>query len=216
MNPLRLVISILFILCCAFSTSAQVNFSSIDEFLKSTLKGEDKLSVEAKGELNGDGLEDWAGVMHRQPADHAPTYQLYVLLRLPQGGYQVAEKSKEEEIPGAGCCWVENLEIRRSSIYIQNNAKTASTMEAATHQFKLYKGAWRLVGLRIYYTDLSPTTPSTIDTEINLLTGAIIEKRQKGDNKPVTVNRRKKFPTYLLKDFDFSNGFGGRGAMQAK
>ena len=207
-SRVRFALSALVIVCCPFSTTAQVDFPSIEAFLKSTLKGEGRLSVEAKGDLNGDGLEDWAGVIHRQPADSSPTYQLYVLLRLRQGGYHAAEKSVEEEIPGAGCCWVESLEIRRSSIYVQNNAKTASTMEAATHQFKLYKGEWRLVGIRIFYTDLSPDAPATIDTDMNLLTGSVMEKRQQGDNRPVIKSRRKKFATYLLKDFDFSNRFG--------
>ncbi len=209
---LRLALSALVILCCPFSVAAQVDFPDIDAFLKSTLKGEDRLSVEAKGDLNGDGLEDWAGVVHRQQADASPTYQLYVLLRLRQGGYHVAEKSIEEEIPGAGCCWVESLEIRRSSIYIQNNAKTVSVMEAVTHQFKLYRGEWRLVGIRIYYTDFSPDAPATIDTDMNLLTGAVIEKTRRGDNKPVARSRRKKFAVYLLEDFDFSTRFGNEQA----
>jgi hypothetical protein len=211
-NHLRLVLPALFILWCPFSTSAQVEFSSIDAFLKSTLKGEDRLSVGAKGDLNGDRLKDWAGVIHRQQVDSSPTYQLYVLLRLRQGSYYVAEKSIEEEIPGAGCCWVENLEIRRSSIYIQNNAKTVSIMEAVTHQFKLYQGGWRLVGIRIHHTDFSPDALATIETDINLLTGSVIEKRREDDNKPVIKNQRKKYATYLLKDFDFSTRFGNEQA----
>ena len=208
MRKLFLALSTLVILWCPSTQVAQVEFSSIDVFLKSTLKGEDRLEAKASGDLNRDGLEDWAGIIHRKNPDSSPTYQLYVLLRLPQGSYRVAEKSKAEEIPGMGCCWVENLEIKRSSIYIQNNAKTASTMEAATHQFKLYQGEWRLVGVKIYLTDISPDAPSTTDTDMNLLTGAVIEKRQKGDNKPLTRNRRQKFSTFMLKDFDFSNGFG--------
>ncbi|HEX8143438.1 MAG TPA: hypothetical protein VF553_12630 [Pyrinomonadaceae bacterium] len=206
MGQLRLVLGALLVLSCAFNTAAQGEFPSVDAFLKATLKGEDRLSAEARGELNGDGLEDWAGVIQRQKSESTATTQLYVLLRTGQGGYRVAEKSKEEQIAGMGCCWVENLEINRSSIYIQNNAKTASTMEAATHQFKLYKGEWRLVGLRIYYTDLS--SDASTETDMNLLTGSVIEKRQQGENRPVTRNRRKRFSTYLLKDFDFSNGFG--------
>ncbi len=213
-SRLRLALSAAVILWCPLSTTAQVDFSSIDAFLKSTLKAEDRLSVEAKGDLNGDRLEDWAGVINRRPADSSATYQLYVLLRLRQGGYHIAEKSIEEEIPGAGCCWVENLEIRRSSIYIQNNAKTVSIMEAVTHQFKLYQGEWRLVGIRIYHTDHSPDNPSTIDTDMNLLTGSVVEKRQKGDNKPVIKSRRQKFATYLLKDFDFSTRFGNEETSQ--
>jgi hypothetical protein len=211
-SHLRLALSALVILWCPLSTTAQVDFSTIDAFLKSTLKAEDRLSIGAKGDLNGDRLEDWAGVIHRQPADSSPTYQLYVLVRLPQGGYHVAAKSIEEEIPGAGCCWVEDLKIRRSSIYIQNNAKTVSIMEAVTHQFKLYKGEWRLVGIRSYYTDHSPDNPSTVDTDMNLLTGSVIEKKQQGDNKPVVKRSRKKYVTYLLKDFDFSIRFGNEQA----
>lgn len=211
---LRHVLPALFILCCPLPAAAQAgvsgvaDFSDVEVFLKFTLKGEDSLSVGARGDLNGDGLEDWAGVVHRQPPDSAPTYQLYVLLRSPRGGFRVAEKSLEEEIPGAGCCWVEDLYIRRSSIYVQNNAKTVSTMEAATRQFKLHQGEWRLVGVRIYFTDHSPDAPATTDTDINLLTGAVRETRQKGDGRPATTRRRRKFPARLLRDFDFSNGFG--------
>jgi hypothetical protein len=206
MRKLCLALSALVILWCPFTTSAQVDFASVDVFLKSTLGGEDRLSLEARGDLNGDGLDDWAGVIERKKSGFSSTSQLYVLLRLPRGGYRVAEKSKEETIAGMGCCWVEDLKISRSSIYIQNNAKTAGTMEAATHQFKLYQGEWRLIGVRIFYLDVS--ADASTETDMNLLTGSVIEKRQKGENKPTTRSRRKRFAARLLKDFDFSNWFG--------
>ena len=44
-------------------------------------------------------------------------------------------------------------------------------MEAAPHQFKLHKGEWRLIGIRIYYTDHSA----------DMSTDAVIEKTRKGD-----------------------------------
>lgn len=201
-----LILSTLIILCFSFSAHAQDNFSSPEAFVKSISTGGAQLSLKARGDLNGDGLADWAGVIRRQRPDESPTYQLYVLLRQRQGGYSLAEKSIEEEIPGMGCCWAEDLRITRSSIYIQNNAKDASTMEAATHQFKLYNGVWRLIGLRIYLVDHSSDVST--ETDMNLLTGAVIEKKQKGENRPTTKRRNKKFATYLLKDFDFSNGFG--------
>lgn len=185
----------------------------MDVFLKSTLKGEDRLYLEARGDLNGDGLEDWAGVLERKKSDSSSTTQLYVLLRLPQGGLRVAEKSKEQKIAGMGCCWVEAVEIRQSSIYIQNNSKTHVTMHAAFHQFKLYQGEWRLIGVRDYYLDHDPgSEDASVETDMNLLTGSVIEKRQEGDNKPVIKSRRKKFATYLLKDFDFSIRFGNEEA----
>lgn len=205
MKHLTFVFSIAFILSCPLPVAAQGDFASIDSFLKSTFRGEDGLNEGARGDLNGDGLADWAGVIHRRPTDDSPTYQLYVLLRLRGGGFHLAEKSIEEEIPGMGCCWVERLEIRRGGLYVQNNAKTASVMEAVTHQFKLHKGEWRLVGIKSYYTDHEASR--TRDTKMNLLTGLVVEKKQKGDRKPVTKTRREKFASYLLKDFDFSIRF---------
>jgi len=210
MRKFSLILLTVVVLWHPCSATAQVDFATIDAFLKATLKGEDRVSFEAKGDLNGDGLEDWAAVINRRQSDSSPTDQLYVLLRRSGGGYHIAEKSKQEEVSGTGCCYVEALEIRGASIYIQDNVKTDGAMEAVTHQFKFYKGKWRLVGIKIYRTDFNPTVPASIDTEVNLLTGSVREKRQKGDNKPVSSSRRKKFATYVLKDFDFSNKFGNQ------
>jgi len=197
---------ILALLWSATTVFAQEEFPSTDAFLKSILNDKTTLSTEARGDLNGDGLEDWSGVIRREKDTFLSTYQLYVLFQQRGGSYRVAQKSTEAEIPGMGCCWVEDLRIARSSIYIQNNAKTAVTMEAATHQFKLYKGQWRLIGVTIYYTDHSSN--STTDTDVNLLTGLVIEKKQRG-KRPQTVTRKsRKFDVRLLKDFDFLNGFG--------
>lgn len=201
-----LIPGILLVLFCCSNATAQVEFTSTDAFLKSILSGEDRLSVDAHGDLNGDGLQDWAAVIHRQKPDSAPTYQLYVLLRHTNAAYRVAEKSLEEEIAGMGCCWVEDLRIARSSIYIQNNAKTAATMEAATHQFKLHNGEWRLVGVKIFYIDHS--TDVSTETDMNLLTGLVIEKKQKGTRRPVTKRSSRKFGRHLLQNFDFFNGYG--------
>ena len=183
-----------------------VEFASVDAFLKQTLTRGTSLSVDAKGDLNGDGLEDWAGVILREKSDVVRTSQLYVLLQQQQGSYRVAEKSLEEQVAGMGCCWTEDLKITRSSIYIQNNAKSAATMEAATHQFKWYKNEWRLVGVKIYY--INHSTDVATETHMNLLTGAVIEKKSRGENKRVTKRRQKAFGRFLLKNFNFFNGFG--------
>ncbi len=202
----RLFSTLVVILLSPFAAPAQSEFTTVDLFLKTVLSGEARLDMKAEGDLNGDALADWTALILREKPGEASTYQLYVLLRLPKGGYRVEEKTNAEPISGMGCCWVEDVRIERSSIYIQSNAKTAATMEAATHQFKLYKGQWRLVGLKVYYRD--HTTDVSTETDMNVLTGAVVEKRQKGDGKPTVRRRRKKFGVYLLKDFDFSNMFG--------
>jgi hypothetical protein len=170
---LRLLLLALIILSLPFTTAAQADFTSVDAFLKSTLKGADRLSLEARGHLNGDGLEDWAGVIERQKSDSSSTSQLYVLLRLRQDGYRIGEKSREAPITGMGCCWVENLEINRSSIYVQSNVKLGSTMEASTYQFKLHQGEWRLIGVRIFKLDVN--SDASIETDMNVLTGSVLE-----------------------------------------
>ena len=48
----------------------------------------------------------------------------------------------------------------------------------------------------------------TTDTDMNLLTGAVIEKKQRGNGKWVVRRSRKKFDISFLKDFDFLNTFG--------
>ena len=205
---LRAVILTTLLFSSCFSTLAQDNFRSVEAFLKATLQKGEQLSTSAKGDLNGDATEDWVGVIHGRPEDGAPTYQLFLLVRSTDGEYRIAAQTEKAEIPGMGCCWLEDLSIRRGSIYIQNNAKTAATMEAATHQFKWHKGEWRLVGVRIYLTDHTPGAESTTDTDMNVLTGQVIDKTQKGGKRPVSTRRTKEFPVAYLRDFDFLNGFG--------
>lgn len=194
------------VLASPLKALAQTEFQTVDLFLKSVLSGEARLDMKAEGDLNGDGLADWTGLIHREKSSGSSTYQLYVLQRLPERGYRVAEQTKEEEIAGMGCCWVEDLRIENGSIYIQSNAKTATTMEAATHQFKFYKGEWRLIGIKIYY--VAHNSDTSIETDMNVLTGAVIEKRQRGERKPTVRRSSKKFTVSLLKDFDFANMFG--------
>ena len=48
----------------------------------------------------------------------------------------------------------------------------------------------------------------SFDTDVNLLTGLVADKEQRRYRKPLTTRRNVKFAVSLLKDYDFSNGFG--------
>lgn len=208
MFKLCLVLSALVVFMVPITTAAQVDFSSIDVFLKAILKNEDELRLEARGDLNGDGLVDWVGVIRRPKSHFTRTYQLYVLLRQRPGGFSVAEKTDSQEMGGMGSVGLEDIKIRRSSIYLYTYAKSVKDLEDVTHQFKLYNGELRLVGIRIHYWDNTPGARATAETQMNFLTGMVIEKRRKGKNKPITKRQNKKFATYLLKDFTFLSNFG--------
>lgn len=102
---MRVIFIVLLLFCSALTAFAQDSFPTTGAFLEATLKEVDQLSAEAKGDLNGDGAEDWVGVLHSKPVDAAPTYQLFVLVRTSDGRYRVAVKTQPAEIPGMGCCW---------------------------------------------------------------------------------------------------------------
>lgn len=185
------------------------SFESVEAFLKSALKSNDRLFDEVKGDLNGDGFEDWAGMIEREKTEIAEnaqtstfkTSQIYILFGQNQRGYRLAAKSKEEKYSEGNGALYEGMEIKNSSLYLTLGNKTYGTHEVTTYQFKLDKANWRLIGVRVFYLVLE--SDKTIETDMNLLTGAIIEKRQTGERKPSVKRRYKKFPVYLFKDFDF-------------
>ena len=182
---------------------------NVEEFLKSTLKAEDRLDVDATGDLNGDRLADWAGVISRKKAPPFVedgmatdrTLQLYVLLQQKQGGYVVAEKSKETGIFGLGGNYVENLEIKRSSLYLQVNG---SARYMSISQFRLDRSEWRLIGSKniTIYSEPDDEVFKNFEKDRNLLTGTVIETRRNGNRKPAVKRYKKKFPRVLLKDLN--------------
>jgi hypothetical protein len=187
-------------------------FRSAEAFVASVPNANAQQTLIAKGDLNGDGLEDLALVLVLQSnaADTSRrTRQLIVLLQTKVGDYEIATASVAAEEVGVGCCWVDDLEIKNQSIYIQNNAKTASTMEAATHQFKLRNGFWQLAGVRIVFLDLGKDPQETTIQDFNTLNGkAIITFQKEGAAARARTLQQKQLKTPLLKNFDFNNGFG--------
>ena len=194
----------------AGSGSGAELFTSIDEFLKKAAPKRGEELPSATGDLNGDGVDDWAGAIPRtKVADDVDTVQVYVLIRQGANGpFRLAATNGEREIGRSGCCWVEHIRIENSSLYVQHNAKTHGTMEAATHQFKMYKDGWRLVGVRVFYLDVGADTSTETDT--NVLTGRVVVTKQKGDKRTGVTTRRKRFSASYLRNYDYEHSFGLR------
>ena len=184
--------------------AANLENRRIDAFLKSVTQAGDTLEFEAKGDLNGDSLSDWTGIIRRKKSppfvenetETDQTIQLYILFRQPDGSYKLAEKSKETGVFGGGMPYIEALDIERGSVMLQLN----STAYASFSRFRFYKNVWRLVGWREVRVDNEKD--SLFEKDRNLLTGAVIEKRQTGERKPVFKRYQKRFPPLLLKNFD--------------
>ena len=184
-------------------------FASVEAFLSATLKSGDRKDLEAQGDLNGDGLADWAGLIERKKdppfrardLETRQTVQLYVLLQQPKGNFVIAARSKESGTFGAGNLYFEDLRIERSNLYLQLNG---GARYRSVSQFRLYRGEWRLVGWEetdiISYPDENPFKSSRRDR--NLLTGNVIDSRQTGDRTRIVKRYRKRFPRVLLRDFN--------------
>jgi len=194
-----------------FSTvnyAAPALFKNESDFIASLSDSNANQSKVVRGDLTGDGLADIA-ILAVSGADLSDRSQrLVVLVQGANGLYHVAASSVQTQLVGAGCCWVEWLEIRRGSIYIQNNAKTACNIETATHQFKLYRGAWRLIGLKIIYYEHCAEPQVTTTQDFNVLTGKAIYTDETEGKKPKVRIRHWPPTVYLLGEYDFFHGFG--------
>lgn len=193
---------------CNSTLAEPRNYETAEEFIKSIPHANRNESLVAEGDLNGDDLKDFAVAVNIKLEGFERYNQLHVLVQEKSGKFSLAISSKKSPVAGMGCCWVESIDIRNGSIFLQNNAKTACDMEAATHQFKLYKNTWRLIGLKISNYQHCED-PQLIEVrDFNILTGKIIKSIQL-DDRPKNYERTEFIPKkFLLKDFDFYNGFG--------
>jgi hypothetical protein len=195
-------------LWCNSTFASPTNYDSAEDFLLSIPHARSDESSLAEGDLNGDSLKDLVIVAKSEPKEFKRYNQLHVLTQDKSGKFTLAISSKKSQITGMGCCWLDSVKIRNGSIYLQNNAKTSCEIEAATHQFKLYKNTWRLIGLKIsnYQHCADPQIMQVRD--INILTGKIIDSKQIDDN-PAKYEYKVFTPgKILLKNYDFFNGFG--------
>jgi hypothetical protein len=189
-NPFLAAVSLALL---SFGTSAdEREYKSVEQFT-STLSPAPVWQV-AEGDLNGDGLSDRAIVTHKPNSDVSP--QIYILLQNTRGGFSLAQQSK----PGGHNGSVE-LEIKNGSLYV--HLESIKCCEQATHQFKLYRGVWRLIGMThlISASSAKPDGgPNFVRGDINLLTGDILF----GDDESGRTRRAKASGQQcLLADYDF-------------
>ena len=189
-----------------FSAISQAADSpALSAFRKTFLTERDAVTFQVAGDLNGDGLSDVALLVMKDRGQL--TQQLYVLLQDPSGGYAVADKSTESPFFAGGCCYVDGMEVRNSSIYVNNFFKDSTGGAGTTiNQFKLYKGAWRLVGMSTFYHP--GDTGDDTRTDMNLLTGSVIVTTQAGVHRRVIKTYKMKTTPHYLRNFDFDASFG--------
>jgi hypothetical protein len=210
MKLCRAVIILIGTLLSGVSLAGPGRFDSVAAFIATIPDSLPDQSITARGDLTGDGLEDAAVVVASGNDPFERSQQLHILISGSSGHLVLAASSQQAPMAGMGCCWVEALDISKGSVYIQNNAKTACDIESATHQFKLYRGIWRLMGLKITDYRRCEEPQLYVSRDTNVLTGRTIHLRQTGERPPRTWATRVSPEVALLSDYDFFNGFGAQ------
>lgn len=206
---IRISIFILSLFCIShIAIGAPAKFKNETEFFATISDfASDRTDIK-KGDLTGDGRPDMVVLLGRGKEFSDRTHQLVILVQEADGLYRLAASSVETVPAGMGCCWVEWLEIKNGSVFIQNNAKTACDIEAATHQFKLHRGKWRLIGLKIVYYKHCDDPQVTTIKDFNLLTGKAIYTNETDGKQTKAISTKNRASVHLLNDYDFYNGFG--------
>jgi hypothetical protein len=139
---------------------------------------------EVQGDLDGDGLPDWAGVVSYVEAD-ATMRRLIILTRTPKGGYALAAQSKPDIQWNSA---VEELEISGKDLFVNFSHGGGEHPYTWVSQVRLYKDQWRVIGTKTTSFDVDDTKSIVEDT--NMLTGNKITSYRDG-KRTFRVERSK-------------------------
>ncbi|WP_369929462.1 hypothetical protein [Xanthomonas sp. NCPPB 2632] len=177
-----------------YASEGKQEYASPDAALKA-IYGTRMLTMrEVQGDLNGDGLTDWAGVVSYVEAD-ATMRRLLILTRTPNGGYTLAAQSKPDVQWDSAA---EELEISGKDLFANFSHGGGDHPFKWVSQVRLYKNQWRIIGTKITSYDVDDTKSIVEDT--NTLTGNKITSYMDG-KRTLRVERSKvSDTTNLLED----------------
>lgn len=190
--------TLVFFLANIGAIAAEREYRSVDEFTRSLPANPERRIVIAEGDLNGDGLNDRA--ILTDDGD-GKTHQLYILLQTREGGFSIAQKAKQN----GGFWQAVYPSIEKGSLFVDIEGMRPTS--GARHQFKLYRGIWRLIGLR--YSSVTGSTEdggvTTSGFDWNVITGEVIYYGE-ADKKN---NKRGKWTAEIcrLENYDFDPVF---------
>lgn len=174
--------------------SASLTYPSPEAALKAIYGSHLINKWEVRGDLDGDGQPDWAGVVAYEEAD-ANRRRLIILTRTKDGGYTVAAQSKPDVQWDSA---VEELEISVKDLFANFSHGGGDHPFKWVSQVRLYKNQWRIIGTKITSYDVDDTKSIVEDT--NTLTGNKITSYMDG-KRTLRVERSKvSDTTNLLED----------------
>lgn len=173
--------------------------------LRADVQAEYEILSSLVGDLNQDGLPDWAGVLKIQRSD-GPYTRIYVLQRAGSG-MAVTGRSKEIAFMDcAGTCGVEMHAAKRGSFFVRQYGAGGWGKVGVMTQFSLRNNRWIAIGQRRTSVDGGLDVEETVD--INLLTGQHVTSKvsggMSGTSSPPTITKgvRRSGKPFSLETFD--------------
>lgn len=197
---------------CLSAQAQTTSFENAEAYVKSVPGVLSNMTKVASGDLAGDGTESLAILIVTQ--SNADLYQqLFVLAKNKAGQFFVVESSQKivcGTIDSKPNCFVDDMYVKDQSFYVKGVLSGQCASMQATHQFKFYKGEWRLIGKKTteYWLRCSSSGDRWQETDVNLLTNSSISSH-KTEQEPLRTYKGKYAPSkYLLKDYPFNIAFG--------
>lgn len=167
-----MTVAVLGFACIAFGPksygsdrASEQEYASPDAALKAIYGDRLLTKREVQGDLDGDGLTDWAGVVSYVEAN-ATMRRLIILARTPNGGYILAAQSKPDVQWDSA---VEELEISGKDLFVNFSHGGGEHPYTWVSQVRLYKDQWRVIGTKTTSFDVDDT--KSIVEDANRLTG---------------------------------------------
>jgi hypothetical protein len=168
---IRLHIALLLVIGCT-ATAMAAGKPEIEQVLLASVEKPFTVLAEATGDINADGIDDWVGlVLTERPPDNFQ--RVLVLTTNATGRLGLTGASLESRYYNdcGGNCWTEIL-IENGNFFISRSTKGGSGNFVEKLQFRRYRNAWRLVGLKTYRIDT--VNDITTATDDNLLSGRLV------------------------------------------
>mgnify|MGYP006957850517 FL=1 len=196
----------------------QKYYASVRAYLDALPRSDRPFSDGAYGDLAGAGRQDWVGIVRfSRPrpeggSDPEQDYErIIILTQASNGAYLEAAKSTPIDVyPTFG---FNKVRIANRSAYVSSGSAWHECGYSETHQFKLYQGKWRLIGVKFQQGGLTEaedgsTGQDAAEFDRNVITGNVTAKLTRFNQKPVERHFRVKPQVILLDDLAPGEAFG--------
>ena len=173
-----------------------------DAFLASLFSSGTPRVMSARGDINGDGIEDWAAVL-QWAGKYGEEAQLIILTGRPTGGFALAEHSQTTQLYRYG---IDDIRIEHGSLFLQtDHSGSATSHSGSTFQIKYYQGDWRLIGCNLFDAEAGASTMT--HQSYNYLTGRSVSEKLNERGKIVSsTTGHIGTAAQLLRDIDLMGG----------